>query len=632
VSDLAVTGQSDGQVDLAWSAVAGADSYNVYRSLLSGGGYALAANTAGTSYSDSGLSNATAFYYVVVARNAGNGLISSPSNEAVGIPQHDLNAAFFNLQWPYEIFHTISAANRTENIYGQIWISGVTSNPGPTAGIRAQVGYGPQASQPSDPGWSWEEMAFNTDSGNNDEFAGSLLPDMLGDYDYTTRWSSDGGRTWRYADRNGPGYIVGQGGLLHVLPSSDTTPPGAPTSLALVSTTASSISMDWLPNIEADLAGYELFRQNSASPGYQRIAQLDTAGTSFVDTGVTTGETYDYYLLAFDTSFNRSGPSNVLQATAQARLVTVTFQVRVPDYTPGTVYLVGSIPELGPWDPGRVPMTQAGADTWTHTLDILDGTSLEYKYTRGSWDMVESWGSITGLNNRQVNIDFGASGTQLVDNTATDWGSGPDDEKAVRFWRDPLVVDHQPPAGAVDVPLDSQVFVTWSIPMPATTDFAVDGPLGPVSGTFAYTDTTQTVTFTPDAQLEAGIAYTATVAGQTSIGVPGGDTGVQQVPVSWSFQTHILTTEELIRQLIHQVEVLIADSELNSYQGKYLLTRLRKAIEALDRGRPRLAIIHLRLFTFRVHSLVRRNILTPQQAQPLLDGANQVIAMIRSSL
>jgi hypothetical protein len=42
-----------------------------------------------------------------------------------------------NLQWPPAMTHTISAINRTDNAYGQVWIDGVTNQPGPTPGLRA---------------------------------------------------------------------------------------------------------------------------------------------------------------------------------------------------------------------------------------------------------------------------------------------------------------------------------------------------------------------------------------------------------------------------------------------------------------------------------------------------------------
>lgn len=73
------------QVSLAWPAVSGATFYRVHRAEVSGGPYTtLQSNLTGTSYIDAGLTNGTAYYYVVTATNgAGEG---PNSNEASATP------------------------------------------------------------------------------------------------------------------------------------------------------------------------------------------------------------------------------------------------------------------------------------------------------------------------------------------------------------------------------------------------------------------------------------------------------------------------------------------------------------------------------------------------------------------
>ena len=83
--------------------------------------------------------------------------------------------------------------------------------------------------------------------------------------------------------------------------------------------------------------------------------------------------------------------TGVMRATAQAPVVppstdccTATIRVTVPEGTP-TVYLAGSLPELGPWHPDGRVMTGAGRERMTR-VTAARGTILEYKFTLGSWD------------------------------------------------------------------------------------------------------------------------------------------------------------------------------------------------------------------------------------------------------
>ncbi len=135
-----------------------------------------------------------------------------------------LEIGWANLQWPPTITHTLGPVP-TENIYGQVWIDGVTPLPGPTVGLMAQVGFGPDGSYPQgNPDWSWVDAIFNRDAGNNDEFMGQLLPDEVGSFDYAYRYSTDGGVTWLYADLDGTDgspddYDPDSAGDLTVVPS-----------------------------------------------------------------------------------------------------------------------------------------------------------------------------------------------------------------------------------------------------------------------------------------------------------------------------------------------------------------------------------------------------------------------------
>ena len=75
----------NGQVGLTWAAASGATGYGVHRSTTSGGPYTnIKSNIVGTSYTDTGVTNGTTYYYVVTATNAeGEG---ASSNQAPATP------------------------------------------------------------------------------------------------------------------------------------------------------------------------------------------------------------------------------------------------------------------------------------------------------------------------------------------------------------------------------------------------------------------------------------------------------------------------------------------------------------------------------------------------------------------
>jgi cellulose 1,4-beta-cellobiosidase len=88
------------QVTLTWTAVSGANSYNVKRSTTPGGPYAVIANASGTTYTNTGLKNGTTYYYVVSAVEGPEQ--SANSNEVSAtpllLPPTNLTATAGNLQ------------------------------------------------------------------------------------------------------------------------------------------------------------------------------------------------------------------------------------------------------------------------------------------------------------------------------------------------------------------------------------------------------------------------------------------------------------------------------------------------------------------------------------------------------
>jgi len=426
--NLNVTNEGNGEVSLSWNNVSGSVGYNLYRSPVSGGGWIKVNDSplGSTSYTDTGLLNAKTYYYVVTSLD-GVGNESAYSNEVSALPH--LTIGWANLQWPPTMTHTVSPIDRTDTAYGRVWIDGATNQPGATPGLLAQLGFGPEGSNPDgNTSWTWVDASFNVDDGNNDEFMASMLPETAGVFDYVYRYSATNGNDWLYADLNGPvpdGALPPNPGKLTVNASGDTTPPSAPTNLTVASASPSAVSLEWdaHPNTDGDLAGFEVYRDSALI-----ATVLSASATSYTDSTVTENATYDYFIRAVDTSFNRSDPSNTVNATAAPRTVTLVFNVTVPATTDGTglsVYIAGFLDRLDgglpQWDPGGVALTRVDATHWTITFTGKESTQIEYKYALGSWDYVEKDGTCGEIANRQLTLSYGATGTQTVNDDIPNW-------------------------------------------------------------------------------------------------------------------------------------------------------------------------------------------------------------------
>ncbi len=524
ILDLEAT--TDGvTVHLSWTAVANADQYRVYRSYLAGGTYELRGMTSTTSYSDYNQISGQRVYYKVVAVNNTTGLTSN-SNEVSALPAYTIGWA--NLQWPFSITHTIGITP-TENIYGQVWIDGVTEIPGATPGLLAQVGYGPNESDPrGNVEWTWYDATFSGQAGNNDEFVGTLLPEVVGEFDYVYRYSTNGAVSWVYAYENGPvqdPYDSSKAGDLTVNPSSDITDPSAPV-LAVDDWSASSISLSWTESTD-DVAvyAYDIYRSTDGLL-FEKIGRTLAPVTTYTDMSVENLEMYYYFVVALDTSFNHSETSNVVSQTAEAKLVVVTFEITVPEWTPGVVYIVGGHPAVGNWSPGAVAMTKISNTLWTYTADILDGTSFEFKITRGNWETVmKGTDGNEELANLPITVNYGATGTQTYAYT-------------VLNWRDPIVVATSPVNGATDVPVDASIVVTWSQVM--ATDACPDvwiepDPVDLIPVTCAFNPAIYEMTITPT----DNVPSSATIGvGLSGLQDAGGD--AQQVSYPLSFTTEFV--------------------------------------------------------------------------------------------
>jgi len=92
----------------------------------------------------------------------------------------------------------------------------------------------------------------------------------------------------------------------------------------------------------------------------------------------------------------------------------------VPEDTPADAQLFIAGDFQG-WAPGDTPMTRDGPTTWTIDLSFEAGTSLQYKYARGSWEAVEKDEACGEIPNRTLTVDGSTGGAQLVEDEVGRW-------------------------------------------------------------------------------------------------------------------------------------------------------------------------------------------------------------------
>lgn len=150
-----------------------------------------------------------------------------PGIATINLPPPAVNCiGWGNLQAPLNL--TAAAGAASGPISGRVWVEGVTGQPGATEGLLAQVGYGPDGSDPlAEPGaWQWFATTFSLDAGGSDEYVGSITVAAPGRYDYGVRYSLDEA-PWVYgdADSSTNGYSPAQAGDLVVTDMTDVPSP-----------------------------------------------------------------------------------------------------------------------------------------------------------------------------------------------------------------------------------------------------------------------------------------------------------------------------------------------------------------------------------------------------------------------
>lgn len=390
-----------GSVELEWEPVAGAASYEVWRSLVPGGGYILLGETQDSSYTDQGVRNGSPAYHVVTARDL-RGNVSERSPEVASLPQVRIDSVTATGPASREV--PLSLSGPPIPVHGMVGIAhGVSTDP--KSGIRVQVGVGPVGSEPGDD-WAWSDATASGDG--PDEWAGGVHPEAPGAFATALRASSDGGMTWVASAAEH---------TLEMLPDPDPSAPAPPTSLTALDVAADHVTLRWTPGDPDRTVRYLVMRgTDGAAP--DPIATTD--GPLFTDLTVGPDVAYTYRVAAQDDGADTSASSEPLEVVAVEQLVVVTFRVTVPAGTPddAQLYIAG---DFQGWAPGDTPMTRADDSTWSIDLPFESGTALQYKYTRGAWEAVEKDEACGEIPNRTLRVDGSAGPEQIVDDAVGTW-------------------------------------------------------------------------------------------------------------------------------------------------------------------------------------------------------------------
>ncbi len=126
---------------------------------------------------------------------------------------------------------------------------------------------------------------------------------------------------------------------------------------------------------------------------------------------------------ATNDAFDVTASSQPFSGGPLAQPIAVTFVVTVPLNTP-TRDIVYMATDAANWVPNGVRMSPLSGNRWTVTLTLGKGSSLKYKFTRGSWESAETNQAGIEIPNRSLTITP-ADDSQKVEDVVARWSDLP---------------------------------------------------------------------------------------------------------------------------------------------------------------------------------------------------------------
>ena len=389
-----VASAGNAQVGLSWAASSGAMSYNVKRATVSGGPYSTITNVTGTSFTNTGLTNGTTYYYVVSAVNAsgesanssqasatpaapppappapgglaataGNAQVALTWNASSGATSYNVKRATVN-GGPYTTVTSVTGTSFTNTglTNGTTYYYVVSaSNAGGESGNSSQASATPQLPVPPTPtglaatgGNTQVALTWNASSGATSY---NVKRATTSGGPYSTITNVTGTSFTNTGLSNGTTYYyvvsaVNAGGESPNSAQASATPqvplPPAPTGLAATGGDT-QVALTW--NASSGATGYNVKRGTVSGGPYSTITSV--TGTSFTDTGLTNGTTYYYVVSAVNAggeganSTQASATPSSLPSPWVAQDIGATGAAGSANYVNGTFTIQGAGANIG---------------------------------------------------------------------------------------------------------------------------------------------------------------------------------------------------------------------------------------------------------------------------------------------
>ncbi|HEY6388810.1 MAG TPA: glycoside hydrolase family 44 protein [Candidatus Acidoferrum sp.] len=288
---LATAGNS--QVSLSWNASTGATGYYVRRATVSGGPYTQIAGPTTNSYTNTGLTNGTTYYYVVSAFNSAGQSVDSNQASATPVAPATPPAAPTGLQ--------ATAGNAQVSL---TW----TASAGAT---------------------SYHVKRATT---NGDPYAQVAAPASA---NFADAGLTNGTTYYYVVSALNSAAESANSSQVSATPVAPATPPAAPTGLQATAGNA-QVSLTWTAGVGA--TSYHVKRSTTSGGPYTQVAAPTT--TNDADTGLTNSTTY-YYVVSALNAAGESANSSQASATPLAATADVTITVNPTATKPISPYIYG---------------------------------------------------------------------------------------------------------------------------------------------------------------------------------------------------------------------------------------------------------------------------------------------------